>query len=682
MKKYLFPTISALMLGVFITITAFVTGDEKKPSKPIETSLLNPAIKPGDDFFAYVNSKWIQENPIPASESRWGSFNILQENSKKMVREIMQDNAKTNNAKGSVAQKVGDFWFTGMDSASIEKQGIKPLKSYFDMVDAIQNKDDVLKATAQLQKTGATPFFGIYVDADLKNSSMNTLTLYQSGLGMPDRDYYLLADANSEEIRNAYKEYIKKLFSLMGNSATVAGNAATTVMRIETDLANASMTLVEQRDPYATYNKMTFTELTSKTSSINWKLYMTEMGFPPMNDLVVAQPKFLEKVNSMMNEVSIEDWKTYLKFHCISNASNLISSDFEKAHFEFFDKTLTGVEEMQPRWKRISDLANFCLGEALGQEYVKRAFSPEAKAKMVTLVSNLRTAFAIRIDNLDWMSAETKAKAKKKLSTILVKVGYPDKWKDYSSLQIDKGPFVLNVFRCVEFESNRMIAKTGKPVDRTEWLMPPQTVNAYYNPTNNEIVFPAAILQPPFFDPNADNAVNYGGIGAVIGHEITHGFDDQGRQFDAEGNLTEWWTEEDGKKFEEKAARVSQFYSRYNPIDTMHINGDLTNGENIADQGGLAIAFTAFQLEQKRNPQPAMIDGFTPEQRFFINYGQIWRGHLRDDALRLRLRTDYHSPGKYRVLGILSNTPDWYQAFNVTPTDKMYVKPESQTRIW
>ena len=681
-SKRLFSTIAMLLSALMVIPLVSFQGGIDKGNKAIDVNLLDASIKPQDDFFNYVNSKWIAANPIPATESRWGSFNILAENSKKMLRQIMQDDAKANAPQGSIAQKVGDFWYTGMDSNAVTKAGITPLKPYLNEIDAIKSKSDVLKVTAKIQKIGATPFFGVFVDADQKNSAQNILIVTQSGLGMPDRDYYTRTDEKSEGLRKAYLDYVKKLFTLSGSNAATAEASANTVMKIETQLANSSMTLVEQRDPYATYNKMTMMDLMTKDPAIDWKLYFAMMGLPPQNELIVAQPKFLEKVNTMIDETSIDDWKTYLRFHFLSNAANLVGGDFDQAHFDFYRKALTGVEKMDPRWKRVSDLANACMGQALGQEYVKRTFTPEAKQKMTDLIHNLQEAFSQRIDQLDWMSPETKAYAHKKLSAFTIKVGYPDKWKDYSALKIDRGPFVLNVFNCVEFETNRNLAKAGKPVDRGEWLMSPQTVNAYYNPTNNEIVFPAAILQAPFFDLNADNAVNYGGIGAAIGHEMTHGFDDAGSLYDADGNLKNWWTKEDSVRFSEKSKKVSHFYSMYTPIDTLHINGDLTNGENIADQGGLAIAFTAFLIEQKKNPQPEKIDGLTANERFFISYGQIWRGNSRDNALRMQLLTNPHSPGKYRVLGTLSNMPEWYTTFNVKPGDKMYVKPEDQTRIW
>ncbi|MCY7410547.1 MAG: M13 family metallopeptidase [Chitinophagales bacterium] len=684
MKKQFLNAPAIMFAAAILSITACTTGGDKKAeTKPsIILSDIDSTIKPGDDFFAYINSKWINANPIPATESRWGSFNILDDNSKATLRAILQEDANLNAAAGTITQKVGDFWFTGMDSTTINSQGATPLKPYLDEIDAIKTADDVINAVVKQHKSGGNPMFGMYVDADQKNSSMNILTLYQSGLGMPDRDYYFRPDSSSEDIRKAYIAYISKLFTLIGSDAATADKAAATVMTIETEMASASMTLVEQRDPYATYNKMTVTDFSSKNPNIKWNIYLSAMGFTPQTDAVIAQPKFFEKLNAMVTSVSIDDWKTYLKAHLLNNASNLLSADFEQAQFDFYSKKLQGTQEMDPRWKRMSELANYSLGEALGQEYVKRAFKPEAKEKMVDLVANLKVAFAQRIDQLDWMSAETKVLAKGKLDKIMVKIGYPDKWKDYSSLKIDRSSFIQNVFNCVEFETNRMVAKCGKPVDKTEWGMSPQTVNAYYNPTNNEIVFPAAILQPPFFNVDADNAVNYGGIGAVIGHEITHGFDDQGRQYDADGNLKNWWTREDSSNFAAKTAAVSAFYSKYVPIDSININGDLTNGENIADQGGVAIALTAFQIEQKKNPQPEKIDGLTADERFFINYAQIWRGASRDDALRQSLRTNPHAPGKYRVLGTVSNTAEWYSVFGIKEGDKMYVAPENQTHIW
>jgi putative endopeptidase len=680
MKKSMLPLFASI---IFCLLFSFTPAPNPPASeKPINVDWLDKSIKPGDDFFEYVNAKWNKENPIPSTESRWGAFNVLSDNSKKMLREIMEEDAKSNAVQGSIAQKVGDFWYSGMDTASIEKQGIEPVKGYLNQIDAIRSKDDLIKVTASMHKFATTALWQFYVDADHMNSSMNILNLYQGGLGLPDRDYYLRTDEKSAEIRKAYADYITKLLTLSGTSATDAAAAVKTIMAIETELAKASFTNVELRDPHANYNKMGVKELTDREPNMNWHLYFASMGFPAMNEVMVGQPKFFDRVNKLIDSVSVNDWKTYLRFHFVDNAANLLSSDFEKAHFAFYSTALRGVQVMNPRWKRVSEMADGALGEALGQEYVKRTFTPEAKQKMIDLVNNLKVALAQRIDQLDWMSTETKVKAKEKLAAIAVKVGYPDKWKDYSSLTVDRGPYVLNVFRCIEFETKRSVAKAGKPVDRTEWGMTPQTVNAYYNSVFNEIVFPAAILQPPFFDVNADNAVNYGGIGAGIGHEITHGFDDQGRQYDKDGNLKDWWTEEDSKKFEAKAERVSKFYSMYNPIDTLHINGDLTNGENIADQGGMAIAYTAFQIEQKKNAQPKKIDGLTADERFFINYAQIWRGSIRDNSLRMQLLTNPHSPGKYRVLGTLSNTPEWYTTFNVKAGDKMYVKPEDRTQIW
>jgi len=676
-------SLSAALGFTLIIFSAFIPVTTSPSSeKPIDVNLLDKSIKPGDDFFDYVNAKWIKENPIPSTESRWGAFNILMDNTKKSLREIMEDDAKANAPQGSMAQKVGDFWYTGMDSVSIEKNGIAPLQPYLDRINSIQSKDDLIKVIAAMHKITVTSLFDEGVDADQKNSLMNILTITQGGIGLPDRDYYFRSDDKTKDIRKAYTDYITKIFTLSGSNSADATAAASTIMNIETRLAQSSMTLVEQRDPYATYNKVKTSDLSSSYPAINWNLYFSSMGFPAMNDLIISQPKFFQRINTLIDSVSLNDWKTYLRFHFLDNAADLVNSDFEKASFDYHSKALRGIQQMDPRWKRVSGVANACLDEALGQEYVKRNFTPEAKQKMVDLINNLKAAFAQRIDQLDWMSAETKAKAKDKLAAMRVKVGYPDKWKDYSSLTIDRGPFVLNVFRCLEFEANRNIAKAGKPVDRDEWGTPPQTVNAYYNPTRNDITFPAAILQPPFFSINADDAVNYGGIGAGIGHEMTHGFDDQGRLYDKDGNLSNWWTPADSAQFEMKSQRVSKFYSRYVPIDTIHINGDLTNGENIADQGGMAIAHTAFEIDQKKNPQAKKIDGLTPDQRFFINYAQIWRGSSRDNALRMQLLTNPHSPGKYRVLGTLSNTPEWYSTFNVKPGNKMYVKPEDRTQIW
>lgn len=647
----------------------------------IDAGMLDSTIKPGDDFYKYVNAKWIASNPIPADKSRFGTFDMLDDNSLNTLRTVMEDASKANAAKGTNTQKVGDFWSSAMDTVSINKAGIEPLKPYLDQINAIANTDDVIKTLAGMHRTFNFAMFSNYVGQDAMNSTQQIMNLNQGGLGLPDRDYYTRNDDKAKKIRTDYVMHIKNLMMLSGQDEATATKNADLVMKMETSLAAVSMDRVMMRDPYAVYHKMTTDELAKNYGNINWKLYFTELKTPSFNDLNVSQPDFFKGLNGMLKSTSLDDWKVYLTYHLIDGASPYLSSAYEAENFDFYGKKLSGAQEMKPRWKRVCETADFCLGEALGQEYVKAAFSEDSKKRMEKMITDIKASYSERLSKLDWMNDSTKQFAQNKLNTMVVKVGYPDVWRDYGKLNIDKGPYVLNVMHSLEFEAQRNFDKIGQPVDRKEWGMTPQTVNAYYNPSMNEIVFPAAILQPPFFDPKADDAVNYAAIGAVIGHEITHGFDDEGRQFDSEGNLKQWWTDSDDKMFKERTGVIVSQYNSYSPLDSLTINGELTLGENIADFGGLTIAYYAFQKTDEAK-SAELIDGFTPAQRFFIGFARIWAGAYRDEAMRNQLLTNPHSPGMYRVNGVVANMPEWYAAFNIQPTDKLYRAEADRARIW
>lgn len=647
----------------------------------IDAGMLDSTIKPGDDFYKYVNAKWIASNPIPADKSRFGTFDMLDDNSLNTLRTVMEDASKANAAKGTNTQKVGDFWSSAMDTVSINKAGIEPLKPYLDQINAIANTDDVIKMLAGMHRTFNFAMFSNYVGQDAMNSTQQIMNLNQGGLGLPDRDYYTRNDDKAKKIRTDYVMHIKNLMTLSGQDEAMATKNADLVMKMETSLAAVSMDRVMMRDPYAVYHKMTTDELAKNYGNINWKLYFTELKTPSFNDLNVSQPDFFKGLNGMLKSTSLDDWKVYLTYHLIDGASPYLSSAYEAENFDFYGKKLSGAQEMKPRWKRVCETADFCLGEALGQEYVKAAFSEDSKKRMEKMITDIKASYSERLSKLDWMNDSTKQFAQNKLNTMVVKVGYPDVWRDYGKLNIDKGPYILNVMHSLEFESQRNFDKIGQPVDRKEWGMTPQTVNAYYNPSMNEIVFPAAILQPPFFDPKADDAVNYAAIGAVIGHEITHGFDDEGRQFDSEGNLKQWWTDSDDKMFKERTGVIVSQYNTYSPLDSLTINGELTLGENIADFGGLTIAYYAFQKTDEAK-SAELIDGFTPAQRFFIGFARIWAGAYRDEAMRNQLLTNPHSPGMYRVNGVVANMPEWYAAFNIQPTDKLYRAEADRARIW
>ncbi|MEP6821216.1 MAG: M13 family metallopeptidase, partial [Chthoniobacterales bacterium] len=643
---------------------------------------MDKSVKPSEDFYTYANGTWLKKNPIPPEESRWGSFNILLERNNAAMKIAAEDaGKKTDAAADPAVQKVGDYYASGMDEKAINEAKAKPLADEFKKIEDVNDPEGLLKEIAHLHTMGVTAFYGFTSGQDDKNSTMVIAQAYQGGLGMPDRDYYTKDDDASKKLREAYVAHVTKMLTLLGDPAAKAGESAKKILALETELAKPARTRVELRDPQKNYNKMSVNDLQALMPNWNWPVYFREIGLENPGDINVGQPDFFKAGNELLKTASLDDWKTYLRWHLIHAAADQLSSDFVNENFKFFGTTLTGAKQLKPRWKRVVASTDDAIGEALGKLYVADNFPPESKARMIDLVKNIQSAMADSIKSRDWMDDKTKEEALKKLAAFSVKIGYPDQWRDYSALKIDRGPYVLNAARAAEFESARQLAKIGKPVDRKEWGMTPPTVNAYYNPNMNEIVFPAGILQPPFFNANADDAINYGGIGAVIAHEISHGFDDQGRQYDAEGNLRDWWTPESAAKYKERADKIVKQYSGYEPLPGMHINGELTQGENIADDGGVKLAFAALQKALKDKPQDK-IDGFTPEQRFFLGWAQVWRANTRDEALKLRLNTDPHSPTKFRCNGPLSNSPDFKKAFDL-PDNCPMVRPSDEiVSIW
>jgi putative endopeptidase len=672
-----------LFLLVFLMPLAAIEarqGTQRAPA--LDPKNMDLSVKPCVDFYQYANGNWLKNNPIPPEFSRWGSFSELAEKNNLVVKEILEEAAHDTKAeKGSNAQKIGDFYFTGMDSAKIESMGWKPIEQDLKRIEAINDMAGVQNQIARFHVYGLGGVFGLFANQDQKNSTMMIPHLSQGGLGLPDRDYYVSDDAKLKKNREDYTAHIVAMFKLIGDDAATAAKEAMTILAFETRLAKASFTRVERRDPEKNYNKMTQVQLAELTPDFKWDQFFVAVGLANPGDVNVGQPPFFKEVNAMMKEVPLSDWKTYLRWRIVSNAANALSSAFVNESFHFHGTILTGAKELQPRWKRISQLVNGTMGEALGELYVAKAFSPQAKARAKEMVNNLFASMREHIMGLDWMDETTRAAALNKLSSFGVKIGYPDKWRDYSSLTIDRSSYLQNLRRVSEFNFRFNLAKVGKAPDPTEWGMTPPTVNAYYSPTRNEIVFPAGILQPPFFNPDADDAVNYGGMGAVIGHEISHGFDDQGSKYDALGNLKMWWTPETRKKFDERTGLVVQQFDGYTAIDSLHVIGKLTLGENIGDFAGLSIAFTALEKALAGKPKH-MIDGFTPEQRFFLAWAQIWRTNSTPEALRLQVRTDPHSPARFRTNGPLSNIPEFYEAFGCSEGSEMVRATSVRPKIW
>ncbi len=645
----------------------------------IELANMDKTVRAQDDFYHHINGVWLEKTEIPADKSNYGSFSQLYDNSQKALKLVVEAAAKNKQAvAGSDEKKLGDFYLSYMDEEKVNALGIKPLSAELTQIANVKNHDELTPLMAELRMKGATTPFGWYVNNDAKNSSEYGVYIYQSGLGLPDRDYYLKEDEKFTKIRAQYLTYIEKLLALSGFEDTA--DMAKNIVELETKLAKAQWSRVENRDATKTYNKLSIADVNESMAGLDFAKFASVSKISTDN-VIVSQPSYLAALGKIYTETEINVWQQYLAFHYITDYAKLLNKEIVDTHFDFYSTTLSGVEQQKPRWKSAVDSANSVLGEILGKVYVKDNFPPEAKKRMTGLVENLIKGFTVAIDDLEWMSAETKVAAKEKLNKFTPKIGYPDKWKDYSALEIKADDLVGNFIRHSQWSYTDMTNKLGKPVDRSEWHMTPQTVNAYYNPVNNEIVFPAAILQPPFFNLEADDAVNYGAIGAVIGHELGHGFDDQGAKYDGDGNLRDWWSESDLKQFEQRGAKLVAYFDEFKPFDDANVNGKLTLGENIGDLGGLTVAYKAYQLSLNNSKSP-VIDGYTGEQRFFMGWSQIWRRKYRDEELRNRLMTDPHSPSHYRVIGILANMPEFYQAFDVKSGDKMYIKPEDRVKIW
>ncbi|MBW8192333.1 hypothetical protein K0504_14945 [Neiella marina] len=637
------------------------------------------SVRHQDDFYLSVNGAWLKNTEIPADRSNYGSFTVLLEESQLALREIIERAAASEQVTGSEGQKVGDFYKTFMDEKAVEEAGLKPIAADLAAIDALTSHSDVAAKLGEILVNGGGSLFGFYVNNDAKQSDQYIVYLYQSGLGLPDRDYYSKEDEKSETLRQQYRDYIADMLDKVGHAD--AADAASAVIALESQLAEAHWTRVERRDANKSYNKMTSEELAALLGDFDFAAYAKAAGIDSVTDYVVRQPSYIEAVGAMFVDVPVEHWKAYLKMRLLNSVADYLSSEYVDRSFEFYGKTLRGIQEQKPRWKRAVEDVDSMMGEAVGKLYVQEHFKPEAKERMETLVENLIKAFEVSIKDLDWMTEETKVQALEKLAKFTPKIGYPDKWRDYSALEIVAGDLVGNIRRSANYEYQFMLNKLGEPIDKTEWHMTPQTVNAYYNPVNNEIVFPAAILQPPFFDMEADDAVNYGGIGAVIGHEIGHGFDDQGSKYDGDGNLRNWWTDADREAFEERTSRLVEQYNGYYPFEDAHVNGEFTLGENIGDLGGLSVAYKALQLSLNGG-EGEVIDGLTADQRFFMGWSQVWRRNYREEELRQRLVTDPHSPSHYRVIGVVSNIPEYYQAFDVKEGDAMYIAPENRVKIW
>jgi len=646
----------------------------------ISVANLDRSVSPCDNFFQFASGTWLKNNPIPAAETRWGAFNELADRNQAVERRILEKSAANRTAKpGTNEQKVGDFYATAMDSMAIERAGLKYLQPRLNQISAITDLAGMQRYLADPKSFG-TGWYNFGVRQDSKISTQYAVSMGQGGLTLPDRDYYLKDDGRSKAIRAAYQTYQVNVLKMLGDDPATAEKNAAAVTRLETRLAKISRTRVALREREKNYNKLTVDQAAADYPNLNLPLLLKENGLGAAKEIIVGQPEFLTEVSAMFKEEPIADQKQYLRWHLVSAVTSALPKAYGDESFRF-SQVLSGAKQQQPRWKRALRATDGALGEAFGQLYVDEAFSPAAKVRAKMMVENLRQAYAERIQATEWMSAATKAEAMKKLNAFAVKIGYPDKWKDYSALTISRESALNNLFATAEWASKDNLNHFGRPIDRGEWGMTPPTVNAYYNSSMNEIVFPAGILQPPFYDPKADDAVNYGGIGAVIGHEMTHGFDDQGRKSDASGNLRDWWTKEDGEKFMAKAAVVGKQFDAFSPMDSVHVNGNLTMGENLADLGGLTIAHQAFQKTAQAKAGKS-IDGFTPEQRFFLGYAQIWRSNQRPEAMRQQIMTDPHSPGQYRTNGPLQNMPEFHAAFGCKDGDKMVRSTADRAKIW
>ena len=647
----------------------------------IDLANLDTTALPGTDFYQYACGGWMKNHPLTDEYSQYGSFTVLAENNRKQMQGLIEELAKGQHEAGSVAQKIGTLYNLAMDSVKLNQEGTAPIKTELEEIASLKNKADVYALLGSLERRGITSYLGTGVGADQKNSDMNAVYTSQAGLSMGERDYYLATDEATTKIREAFKVHVAKMYQLAGFDEATANRGRDIVMDVETRLAKTFRSMVELRDPQANYNKMTLDELKQKYASFNWDAYLTNLGLKNVQEIIVGQPEALAEAAKILDSLPVEQQVLYLQWKLIDRAASFLNDEIVEQNFDFYGRTMSGAKEMQPRWKQAVSVTGSVLGEAVGQMYVEKYFPAAAKERMVTLVKNLQTALGERIEALEWMSDSTKARALEKLAAFHVKIGYPDKWKDYGKLDIKDDSYYANIERATIWASDENMAKAGKPVDKEEWHMTPQTVNAYYNPTTNEICFPAGILQPPFFDMQADDAFNYGAIGVVIGHEMTHGFDDQGRQYDKDGNLKDWWTAEDAERFNQRAQVMVNFFDSIQVAPGVHANGRQTLGENIADYGGLQVAYQAFKTATKDAPL-ATVDGLTPEQRFFLAYAGVWANNVRPEFVLYLTKMDVHSLGEWRVNGALPQIDAWYEAFNIGEADPMFVPKEERVAIW
>lgn len=671
MKKIVLPlSIIAMLMS---------SCNQKELTSGINKKNMDTLVKPGDNFAAYVNGTWIKNTKIPADKASYGSFDILYDQSQKDVKTIIEEAAKSNNAEGTDEQKIGDYYASFMDRKTRDAKGITPIQPELKAIDAIVTYDDLAKYFGQANRSGVNIPFNVSVNTDFKDPTKYVLITWQNGLGMPEREYYIATDAKMVAIREKYVAHIEKMFQLAGMPN--ATESAAKIMALETTLATHHMKKEDTRDIVKLYNSYAVKELKTLMPDFNWTAMLTTAGVQKEKNIVVTQLEYTKKLNDIIKNTPIDTWKTYLKWGVLNNAGSKLTTALDKQNFAFYGKTLNGTEQQEEDWKRAVNAVNGGLGEVVGKVYVKKHFSPEAKERMTVMVKNLLNAYAESIKKLDWMSEATKKEALKKVDKFLIKIGYPDKWIDYSTMKVAKNDYYGNTKRATAFEYQRNLDKLGKPVDRTEWGMTPQTVNAYYNPSFNEIVFPAAILQPPFFDLNADDAANYGGIGAVIGHEIGHGFDDQGSTFDGDGVMKNWWTPKDLAAFKAKTNALIEQYNGFKAFPDLSLNGAFTLGENIGDLGGLSIAIKAYKASLNGKEAP-VLDGFTGMQRVFMGWAQGWCDKQREEALRNQIASDPHSPAKFRINGVVRNIPEFYEAFKISPSDSLYLAPEKRVKIW
>lgn len=678
MKTKLFAAMAVLVAAA---MTGCAGQKEAKTTSGINLENLDTTVAPSQDFYRYACGGWMKNHPLTDEYSRYGTFEVLIENNRKQLQELIEGLASKQNEPGSLAQKIGDVYNMAMDSVTLNKEGMAPVKAEMDKIAALKDKKEIIPMVVELLNCGIGTYFSSFVYADPKNSDVNMFQIAQGGFNLGEKEYYLDNDSATVNVRENYKKYIAKLFTLAGFSEAEAQQKMSDVMEIETSIAKEAFNAVQQRNPEANYHKMSYADLKKTFSGIDWDTYLKGLGIKEVAELNVMQIEPLKEVEKLINTLPVSKHISYLQYNLLDAAAPYLSDDFVTARFDFYGKVLSGRQQNSPRWKRAVSAVESMLGEAVGQMYVEKYFPAAAKERMVKLVKNLQDALGERIKAQEWMSDSTKMVALEKLSTFHVKVGYPDKWKDYSNLDIKKDSYWANACRANKWGLDDMYSRLGKPVDKDEWLMTPQTVNAYYNPSTNEICFPAGILQYPFFDMNADDAFNYCAIGVVIGHEMTHGFDDQGRQYDKNGNLTDWWAEGDAERFDARAKVMVDFFNNIEVLPGLKANGQLTLGENLADHGGLNVSYLAFQNAMKENPL-GDVDGFTPEQRFFLAYATVWAANTREEDMRSRTKSDPHSLGEWRVNGALPHIQAWYDAFNITPESPMYIAPENRVNIW